>query len=97
MTNPPLFSPSASLLSFILFLFFTLLVRVLRIIDNILSEHQPGNMQQTHSLEFDMKVFGLINLIQIDPDLFTDWGHTTIHKNFAFVREIVNLFVWINE
>lgn len=56
MADPSLLGPSALLLPLIVLLIITaLLIVILRIVDHILSEHQPRDMQKPYTPQLHMQ------------------------------------------
>lgn len=53
MAYPPLLRPPAPLLPFVLLLL-ALLVRIFGVIDDILGQHQSGDMKQSDGLQLDV-------------------------------------------
>ena len=73
MADPALLGPSALLLALVVLLVLAaLLIVVLRIVNHILSEHQPSDVQQPDTPKFHMQKLRDIDILELYPYLFAE-------------------------
>lgn len=97
MADPPLLGPAAPRLPFLFLILTVFLVVVLCIVDHILSEHQPRNVQQADAPELHMQKLGNIDILELDPHLLADGRDSAVDEDLALAAKVKDLSVCIGE